>query len=94
MIELYKGEKRLIGMLVSRRKLEDFQIESVSCNVLDNNKNVLTSGSGDVVDKEVYYLFDTTQEEIQKNRIYFVEFHVIIQGMPKIIIDQVQVKIK
>jgi len=97
MIELIKGEKRLIPMVVTRRrKKEEFEIESVNCEVYDRDNNLLETGKGEINEsyKEIYYLLDTTRDDYVIGKNYTVVFTVKIISLPKIIKGERIVKIR
>lgn len=96
MIELIKGEKRLIPMKVVRRRKNEFTIENVNCGVYSRNNILLESGAGQINEsyKEIYYLLDTTKDDYVIGKTYIVVFTVKIVGLTKVIMGERIVKIK
>lgn len=86
-----KGEKRYIGMKVTRRNPASFTIDTATYNVsgIQEGECMVDQGT-----KEVYFLLDTTNSNFNKNRSYVAQFTVTIQGLYKIIKGEVTINIR
>ena len=86
-----KGEKRYIGMKVTRRRDIPFTISNAAYDV-----NGIQSGSCEIDQgsKEIYFLLDTTKTQFIKNRSYIAQFTVTVQGLEKIIKGEVTINIR
>ena len=93
MIEIYKGEKRLIGMSVHRRKDESFEIQAASYKVVDRNDNEIDDSICSIEGNEVYFYVDTSLDRYEARKTYHAWFNVQIKGMPKVLIDKVDFKV-
>lgn len=88
---IIKGEKRHIGMKVTRRTGGSFTIDTATFDV-----DGIQSGTCEIDQgtKEVYFLIDTTDQNFRKQRTYTAEFTVTIEGMDKVIKGHVPVMIR
>lgn len=97
---LYLGEKRYVGMTVSRRDDEAFTIAGASFEVKDAAGAVVESGTASVDDNQVFFLFDTTKTSgtpaaalYAAGRSYKAWFAVTITGLGKLLKEYVLVEI-
>ena len=93
MIKIYKGEKRLIGMSVHRRKDESFEIEEATYKVVDRDNNTVDESDCSIKDNEVYFYIDSSLSNYQARKTYHAWFNVKIKDMPKVLIDKIDFKI-
>ena len=85
-----KGEKRHIGMKVTRRTGGEFTIDTANYSIDGIQSGICEIDQGT---KEVYFLIDTTVDDFKRNRTYIAEFTVTISGLGKIIKGHVPINI-
>jgi len=90
---LFKGEKRYVGMTVSRASGTAFTIQSATYNVLNSAGTSVDTGSASVTDDTVFCLLDTTQVDMPAG-CYKVWFSVVITGLSKVLMDYVTVEVQ
>ena len=94
MIEMYKGEKRLCGVLVKSRKNTDFEIESCECKVYDNTGSLMCEADGIIDGHNVFYFLDSNDSCFITTKGYVIEYIIELKDSVQLLMGRVNVKIK
>ena len=90
---LIKGEKRYIAMTVVHKGSESFTISACTYTVKNRSGTEIETGAATIEGTKIFMLLDTTQEDYVADQTYFVYFEATVAGLPKTIIDKVEVKV-
>ncbi len=93
MRNLYKNEKRHVGMTVSRRPATPFTISGATYEVRDTTHAVVETGTAYVDEVNVMFLLDTAQAVYEVGKTYWCYFAVEITHMAKLLKGRVAVRV-
>jgi len=91
---LYDGEKRYVGVTITRTDEEEFTIETAQYEICDTKGNTIVAKTDAINDDpDVMMLFDTTLEAIETCNRYWVFFYIGITDSDEIIMVKVEVDV-
>ncbi len=93
MREIFKGEKRNIGVEVFAANNEEFIIESATYRIVDENYEEIVDGVADIDENAVFFIFDSTPDDYVSGKSYYAYFSIIIAGVGKIIKGKVEIRL-
>ncbi len=93
MIKLYKGEKRNLAIQVVSRSGEVFTISEATYEVVDEEFNSIDSGAALVSTDIISALIDTSLDDIEECKVYYVFFTATLTETGKVLKDKVEIKI-
>lgn len=80
-------------MEVEKRVPAEFAIESVTYRVVDQTGSEVQTGEGGIEDKLVYFLFDSTSDNVTVGNLYTAYFTVNIIGSDKVLKGKVSIRV-
>jgi len=91
---LYDGEKRYVGITITRTDEEEFTIETAQYEIT-NTKGETIVAKTDAIndDPDVMMLFDTTLDGIETCNRYWVFFYIEITGSDEVMMVKVEVDV-